>query len=97
MSGFAKAMAAFCAVQERYASVGAADTEPREVMLVLLDELRAGGCVEVPTSAAGWSLFDDVAGVERAVQALTAAARSVIEAGRHEPDALDQYFEQYLK
>lgn len=91
MPTFADVMTDFRAAQDRYSSFGAADSEPSQVMYGLLEQLLDARSVEVPASAGGWALFEDMAGVGRAATALAAAARKVIAAARQDLEAAARY------
>lgn len=91
MDDFTQARKAFEATQDRYASFGACDTEPRAVFASLLYALTDGNDPQILTTADGWDLFSDKPGAEEAAAALTAAAQTAIDAAKRDTLAVIRY------
>ena len=86
-----QALEELTAVQARYVRFGACDTEPRGVVAELLESVRRGDVPAVPTTAAGWQLFSEMAGSETAAAALHAAGAALVEAAKSDAAGLARY------
>lgn len=99
---FKDAADAWYAVAEKYADLGASDTEPRNEFAQIVLDLAHGKEPVVPTRAWGisyggqsptWQLYSEMKGNGLAAIALTRAARKVVKIGLADRAAAIQYAE----
>lgn len=92
MTDFKDAADNFYAVAEKYADVGASDTEPRGQFTYLIERVCRGLTVgPISTSPRWWQLFSDMAGADVAAAKLAEAAEIAVEAARKDPEAASRY------
>lgn len=80
-----KLIKAFETRQEKYADLGATDTEPDWQFQNVLRTTILGGVAKMPETARDWELYSREAGAGRAARSLTAAAKKVVEHIRSVP------------
>lgn len=78
---FKEAADAWYATADKYADLGAYDTEPRAEFAEIVIELAQDRTPVVPTTVRGWQLFSEMKGNGFAAIALTRAARRVVRIG----------------
>jgi hypothetical protein len=88
---FAEAAQAWYDTAERYADLGASDTEPRGEFAQVVIDLYEGREPIIPTTVDGWQLFHDMKGNGFAAIALTRAARKVVAVGKADHLGLVRY------
>lgn len=79
---FKEAAEAWYATANKYASLGASDTEPRGEFAQIVIDLARDRDPEVPTTVDGWQLYSEMKGNGFAAIALTRAARKVVRIGK---------------
>lgn len=90
---FKDAADAWYATADKYASLGASDTEPRAEFAQIVIDLAHGDVPAVPTTVRDWQLFSEMKGNGFAAIALTRAARKVVKAGLEDRDSAIRYAE----
>jgi hypothetical protein len=90
---FKEAADAWYATADKYADLGASDTEPRGEFAQIVIDLAAGNTPTVPTTVDGWQLFSEMKGNGFAAIALTRAARKVVEIGLADREGAIRYAE----
>lgn len=90
---FKEAADAWYATADKYASLGASDTEPRAEFAQIVIDLALGKTPTVPTTVRGWQLYSEMKGNGFAAIALTRAARKVVKAVLTDRDEVIRYAE----
>lgn len=91
---FKEAAEAWYATADKYADLGASDTEPRGEFAQIVIDLAEGKAPTVPTTVDGWQLFHEMKGNGFAAIALTRAARTVVKIGLADRGAAIRYAER---
>ena len=90
---FRDAAEAWYATADKYASLGASDTEPRAEFAQIVTDLAEGKTPTVPTTVRDWQLYSEMKGNGFAAIALTRAARKVVKDGLKDRDGAIRYAE----
>lgn len=88
---FKEAAEAWYALADKYADLGASDTEPRAEFAQIVIDLANGETPTVPTTVDGWQLFSEMKGNGFAAIALTRAAKKVVKIGLEDRDGAIRY------
>ena len=84
---------AWYATADKYADLGAYDTEPRAEFAQIVIDLAHGEVPTVPTTVRDWQLYSEMKGNGFAAIALTRAARKVVKDGLADREGAIRYAE----